>query len=154
MAVLQLQQIPPALFAAEHAVHEAKHVEDPLRELVCLRVSQLNGCHYCIDMHRKECEALGVPVEKLDELPDWAQSPLFSTRERTALQVADYSVRLEQGPGTSLAEQAEHALGTSEARELIVIIAMIHMWNRLAILGGWEVGKYRAGDLGRLLART
>src|SRR5688572_12585372 len=57
-------------------------VEKSLRELIKLRVSQINGCAYCIDMHWKDARADGETEQRLYGLPAWRESPYYSERER------------------------------------------------------------------------
>src|ERR1700744_1775180 len=56
----------------------------PLRELVRIRASQLNGCAYCIDMHTKDARAIGESEQRLYALSAWRETPFFSDRERAA----------------------------------------------------------------------
>src|SRR6202161_1300957 len=60
-------------------------LEKPLRELVKLRASQLNGCAYCIDMHWKDARAAGETEQRLYGLDAWEESPYYTDRERAAL---------------------------------------------------------------------
>src|SRR5579862_6446499 len=63
---------------------------DPLlRELVCVRASQLNGCAYCIDAHTKDARAAGETEQRLYALTAWHETPFFTPRERAALAFAE-----------------------------------------------------------------
>ena len=63
---------------------------DPrLRELVRIRVSQLNGCAYCIDMHTKDARAIGETEQRVYALPAWRETPFYTGRERAALAFAE-----------------------------------------------------------------
>ena len=59
--------------------------DPPLRELVRIRASQLNGCAYCIDMHTKDARAIGETEQRLYALSAWRETPFFTERERAAL---------------------------------------------------------------------
>ena len=59
--------------------------DPPLRELVRIRASQLNGCAYCIDMHTKDARAIGESEQRLYALSAWRETPFFTERERAAL---------------------------------------------------------------------
>src|SRR3954462_2797816 len=80
--------------AMSHLDHAAtKQLDDAgidhrLRELLRLRVSQLNGCAYCVDMHGKCARAVGEDQLRLDALPVWRETPFFSDAERAALAFA------------------------------------------------------------------
>jgi AhpD family alkylhydroperoxidase len=73
-----------ALYALELTLAESS-IELPLRELVKLRASQLNGCAFCIDMHWKDARAGGESEQRLYGLSAWEESPYYTDRERAAL---------------------------------------------------------------------
>lgn len=73
-----------AMLALEEA-NKATTLPLSLRELVKMRVSQINGCAFCLDMHAPEARQAGVSQQKLDVLPAWRESPAFDARERAAL---------------------------------------------------------------------
>ncbi|MEX0759038.1 MAG: carboxymuconolactone decarboxylase family protein [Tistlia sp.] len=64
-------------------------IEPALRSLVTVRVSQLNGCAFCVDLNSATLLKRGVPEEKVGALVDWRESPLFGERERAALDYAE-----------------------------------------------------------------
>ena len=64
-------------------------IDDSLRSIVELRVSQINGCSFCINLHSDEAGKLGVTQKKLDSLPVWKESGLFSDNEMAALNWAE-----------------------------------------------------------------
>lgn len=79
----------PKVFEAMLAVEKAARASSvplTIRELVKVRVSQINGCGYCLHMHTQEAREAGVTQEQLDVLAAWRESPAFDTRERAALQ--------------------------------------------------------------------
>ena len=63
-------------------------------EIIKIRVSQLNGCVFCLDLHSRQARKLGVPQQKLDLLPAWRESTLFSDREAALLAVAETATTL------------------------------------------------------------
>ena len=73
-----------ALGAVERYARESK-IEKPLLELVKLRVSMMNGCAYCVDMHSKDARAGGESEQRLYALSVWREAPFFTPRERAAL---------------------------------------------------------------------
>ena len=87
-------KVVKSLMAMEEA---AKDLTIPLtlRELIKMRVSQINGCAYCLDMHAPEARAAGVSQQKLDVLAAWRESPAFDARERAALGWAEALTRIE-----------------------------------------------------------
>ena len=75
-------------------------------ELVFLRVSQLNGCGYCMDMHGTALRKGGIEPRKLDTLPAWHESRFFDARERAALGWAEALTRLTDGAPSQAAFDA------------------------------------------------
>jgi AhpD family alkylhydroperoxidase len=73
-----------AMYGLEKYLAESS-VEKPLRELIKLRASQINGCAYCIDMHWKDARAAGESEQRLYGLAAWREAPYYSERERAAL---------------------------------------------------------------------
>ncbi|MFZ1797122.1 MAG: carboxymuconolactone decarboxylase family protein, partial [Dokdonella sp.] len=70
-----------AMLDLEAAVHRGS-LEDSLIELVKMRVSQINGCGYCLDMHSKEARAAGETEQRLYLLQVWREAPIYTARER------------------------------------------------------------------------
>ncbi len=108
---------------------------DPaLRELVKIRASQLNGCAYCIEMHARAARALGESERRLYALAAWRESPLFTPRERAALELTDAITHIgEQGVPDAIYQRAAGELAPSELANLILAIAAINAWNRIAV---------------------
>ena len=77
-----------------------------LVELVFLRVSQINGCGYCMDMHATSLRKAGIEPRKLDTLPAWHESRFFDERERAALGWAEALTRLPDGAPSQAAFDA------------------------------------------------
>jgi AhpD family alkylhydroperoxidase len=105
-----------------------------LVELISLRVSQINGCVYCLDMHSAALRKAGVAQRTLDTLPAWRESPLFNERERAALGWAEALNRIGMSP---IPEDALDALrphfDEREISELTFTVAMITAWNMLNV---------------------
>jgi AhpD family alkylhydroperoxidase len=111
------------LLATSKAVHDSS-IDPTLMELLFLRVSQLNGCGYCMDMHGTALRKGGIEPRKLDTLPAWHESRFFDARERAALGWAEALTRLTDG---ALAPHFDEK-GISD---LSMGIAVINAWNRL-----------------------
>ncbi|HEY0504290.1 MAG TPA: carboxymuconolactone decarboxylase family protein [Lysobacter sp.] len=103
-------------------------------ELVSLRISQINGCVFCLDMHNTALRKAGESQRKLDTLPGWRESPLFDARERAALAWAETLNRIGNGPlpEEALAQVREH-FDEREVSELTFAVAMITAWNMLNV---------------------
>lgn len=103
-----------------------------LVELVFLRVSQVNGCGVCVDMHWRELTKNGAEPRHLNAVPGWREAPFFSPRERAALGWADAVNALPQRDDTdaAYAELAQH-FNPTEIAELSYAVAAIKGWNVL-----------------------
>src|SRR5918996_6429876 len=106
-----------------------------LVELVYLRVSQINNCAYCLDMHTRDLLKQGQTIEKLALLQAWAEAGnLFDERERAALAWAEAVTRVAETGVPDAAYQAARAV--FEERELVdltIAIGLMNVYNRLAI---------------------
>ena len=114
-----------------------KHVsaiDDKLKALVELRISQINGCVYCLDLHAREARELGELQQRLDCLAAWHESPLFTQREKAALGWAEALTHISQthAPDDSYAE-VKASFSDVEVVDLTLIISFMNSWNRLAI---------------------
>jgi AhpD family alkylhydroperoxidase len=106
-----------------------------LIDLVYLRVSQINGCAYCIDMHSRDLVKLGVTVEKLVLVPVWREGgEVFSTRERIALAWAETVTRVAETlvPDADY-EAAAAEFSDKELADLTYAIGLMSAFNRLGI---------------------
>lgn len=104
------------------------------RHLVELRVSQINGCAFCLDMHAKELRELGESQQRLDCLAAWRETSLFDAREKAILAWAE-SVTLvsETGVPDAVYERVREYLGERELVDLTLAVAMINLWNRVSV---------------------
>ncbi|MGL4409562.1 MAG: carboxymuconolactone decarboxylase family protein [Zoogloea sp.] len=105
-----------------------------LVELVYLRVSQINGCAFCLGKHTKALRALGVAQEKLDLLAGWAASDDFTPRERAALAWAEALTHISQthAPDADFYALKAH-FSDVEIADLSFAIANMNALNRMAI---------------------
>lgn len=114
-----------------------------LLELIKIRVSQLNGCAYCLDMHTKEARAAGEREQRIYALSAWRETPFFTPVERAALAWAEALTRISEGvPGPLYQDMKEHFKDREIAGLTSAIIA-INSWNRWAISMLTEPGAYR-----------
>jgi AhpD family alkylhydroperoxidase len=109
-------------------------VSEETLALVQLRVSQINGCSVCADMHSRELEFLGCGNERLHTLAAWREAPYFSDAERAALALAEAATRLADDPESVSDEIWDEATGHYTEQELaglVISIAAINAFNRL-----------------------
>lgn len=106
-----------------------------LIDLVYLRVSQINGCAYCIDSHSRDLIKAGLPVEHLVLVPAWPEAgSIFSEQERAAFAWAEAVTRLgERGVPDSAYEAAAAAFEQKQLADLTIAISLMNAYNRMAI---------------------
>jgi AhpD family alkylhydroperoxidase len=138
-----------ALAHLDHAATkqlDAAGIDHRLRELLRLRVSQLNGCAYCVDMHSKDARAVGESELRLDALPVWHETPFFSDGERAALAFAEAMVTMATThvPASEYDRLAEH-YGPDEIAALVALVVTVTAWNAIGVsTRAWEPGSYQA----------
>ena len=107
-------------------------IDKQIVELVKLRVSQINNCAFCLQIHLNVSRKIGLPQEKLDLVATWEEAGIFSDRECAALAWAE---TLTQLAGRSVPNDAYDAIrrhfSEEEVTFLSVSIATINAWNRL-----------------------
>ncbi|MYM29136.1 carboxymuconolactone decarboxylase family protein [Duganella sp. CY15W] len=106
-----------------------------LLELVYLRVSQINGCAYCIDMHTRDLLKQGVKIDKVALVPVWEEAEaLFSDKERAALAWAEVVTRVEQSkvPDADY-QKALSVLSEQEMADVTVAVALMNAFNRFGV---------------------
>ena len=106
-----------------------------LVDLVYLRVSQINGCAYCIDMHSRDLLKQGLDVEKLVLVQAWREAgEVFSTRERSALAWAETVTRVaETGVPDADYQAASLEFEAKELVDLTYAIGLMNVFNRLGV---------------------
>jgi len=119
-------------------------LEEPLIHLVKLRVSQINGCAYCIDMHWKDLRSIGEQEQRLYGLDAWKESPYYTARERASLAWAEAVTNIREGHAPDeVYDEARKQLTDKEVADLTLAIATINAWNRLAISARTVPGTYQ-----------
>ncbi len=128
--------VAPAGMKAFDGVH--RYVADsglggPLVDLVYLRVSQINGCAYCVDLHSTDALKADVSPRRLAALPVWRETPFFSDRERAALAWTEsLTLVSENHVPDAVWEQIRPHFTPEEVVALTLLVATINAWNRLA----------------------
>jgi AhpD family alkylhydroperoxidase len=120
-------------------------LELSLLDLVLTRVSQINGCAFCVDMHTKDARASGETEQRLYALSAWEESPFYSERERAALAWAEAVTQLHEGrvPDT-VYEQAQAQFSDEELVKLTMAIVTINTWNRMNVSFRIPAGEYQS----------
>jgi AhpD family alkylhydroperoxidase len=121
------------MYALEKAA-SSTGLEQPLIEIVKLRVSQINGCAYCVDMHTRDARKLGETDERLALVCVWHEATCFTSRERAALRWTEALTRLAGGHVTDEDFAVVNAeFSEAEVTNLTLAIVAINSWNRFGV---------------------
>ncbi|SNT54199.1 alkylhydroperoxidase AhpD family core domain-containing protein [Asanoa hainanensis] len=142
------------VFGAASVLHESTL---PLAtvELVQLRISQINGCAMCVDMHTKEATAAGETAVRLNLVAVWREATVYTESERAALALAEEGARLadaHEGVSDETWAQVRKHFDDDQIGALICVIAMINMANRLNVIARTPAGSYEAGMAAKMFA--
>ena len=118
-------------------------IERSLLDLIHFRISQINGCAFCLDMHSKDLRAEGETEQRLYVLNAWREAPFYSERERAALGWAE-AVNKHDVPD-EIYNEARKKFSEEELIELTMAVAAINCWNQLNIAFHPVVGTYQPG---------
>lgn len=123
-------------------------VEQHLLNLIYFRVSQINGCAYCLDMHSKDLRADGETEQRLYMLAAWREGPMYTERERAALAWAEAVTKLNNNDvPDEVYEQARRQFTDEELVDLTLAITTINTYNRINIAFRVPGGSYQLGQL-------
>jgi AhpD family alkylhydroperoxidase len=131
-------ELQPKAYQAQAAVKNStagSPLGKPLMSLMDLRVSQINGCAFCVDMHTRELRHHGEGWQRINSLSTWRETPLYSARERAALAWAEALTRLPDGHADHDAafDGLRAHFSDAEIVDLSWTIAQINAWNRMAV---------------------
>lgn len=135
-----------SLFGIGAYLHKSS-LDKRLLHLIYFRVSQINKCAYCLDMHYKDARAMGETEQRLYGLNAWEESPYYSELERTAFAWAEAVTRAVTIPESLHAEIQQH-FTDQEIIDLTLAITTINTWNRINHAFANEPGTYRVGAFG------
>ncbi|WP_030577849.1 carboxymuconolactone decarboxylase family protein [Streptomyces anulatus] len=145
---------PTAGKALKHFMSAGKALkESPLsattQELVALRVSQINGCAVCTDMHTKEAAAAGETAVRLHLVAVWREATVFTEAERVALELAEQGTRVaDAADGVSdevWARAAQH-YDEDQLTALVILVSFMNTVTRLNIITRQPAGDYEVGQ--------
>ncbi|MFI6511281.1 carboxymuconolactone decarboxylase family protein [Streptosporangium sp. NPDC050855] len=127
--------------------------ESPLpaatQELVALRVSQINGCAVCIDMHTKEATAAGESPVRLNLVAAWREATVFTEAERAALRLAEEGTRVADaadGVGDDTWARAAEHYDEGQLAALVILVSFMNTANRLNIIARQPAGDHVPGQ--------
>lgn len=145
-ARMSLRELTPETYRRMAALDDAsgRGIEAPLRELIRIRASQINGCAYCIDMHTKDARAGGETEQRIYALDAWRETPFYSDRERAALDLTEaVTLVAESHVPDAVYEHAARYFDEVELAEVVWTIVSINAWNRIAITSRSVPGGYQ-----------
>jgi AhpD family alkylhydroperoxidase len=122
-------------------------IEQPLLNLIYFRVSQINGCAYCLDMHSKDLRAAGETEQRLYVLEAWREAPLYTERERAALAWAEAVTNIAEGHvPDEVYEAAREQFSEEELIDLTLAVITINSYNRINVAFRTTAGSYQPGQ--------
>jgi AhpD family alkylhydroperoxidase len=137
-----MKYVGDAVRKLTEASYEASSgIDKSLASLVKIRASQLNGCAFCLDMHIKEARRDGEADMRLFHLPVWHESPLFTEKEKAALQLTEtLTLSIDSGVSDEEYEEVSELFTEKELASLVVTIGIINFWNRPGVAFALEPG--------------
>jgi len=122
-----------AMFGLEKYLSQTQ-IEPSMKELIKIRVSQINGCGYCIDLHTKDARKMGETERRIYALNAWKESPFFNETERAVLALAEEITHISVG-GVSgeTYNNALQLLGEERLAQAIMEVIVINAWNRIGV---------------------
>jgi len=129
----------PAALQAMHALDKStKDLGIPAKTfgLIHLRVSQINGCGVCLDMHARMAAELGETEARMFTVAGWRDTPYFTPPERAALDLAEAVTRLADRPDAvpeAIWSEAARHYDERQLAGLLVAIVTINGWNRFNV---------------------
>ena len=134
---IDYMQQSPELFKAYLAFSTAIRggaIDATIRNLVQIRASQMNGCAFCLDMHVKEAKIHGERELRLHHVAIWRESPLFSERERAALEWTEAVTRLsDHGVSDEIYTAVRAQFSEKDLSDLSFAVVAINGWNRISV---------------------
>ncbi len=126
---------PEALKAmgALNAYSDSCGVPAPLRRLVEVLVSKINGCTYCIRVHTQQALALGVDQQHLDDLDDWRGAQRYADADRALFAWVEHVTLVANGVPECALDALKSHFTDKEIVDLTFIVASMSAWNRIAI---------------------
>lgn len=119
-----------ALDAATTRQLDDAGVDRPLREIIRIRASQINGCSYCVNEHTRDALSAGEPAARVAAVAVWRESPFFTARERAALTLTDAMTRVAAARVSDADwAAAATAFTPAELGALVALITTINAWN-------------------------
>lgn len=134
---IDITKVTPAAYKAVATLQsyvDQSGLDPKLRDLVKIRASQINGCAFCIAMHTREARKHGETEERIYLLDAWRETPLYTPKERAALEWIEAVTLLTAGHvPDEVFKTVREQFSEKEIVDLTVAIVTINTWNRLSI---------------------
>lgn len=142
---LDINEMQPQAYKAMYALEgylATTQLTKIQKELIKIRASQVNGCAFCIDMHTKDALKYGETAQRIFLLNAWRETSLFSEEEKVILAITE-EVTLIHNHGLSdiIYKKAEQVFDKVAIAQIIMAVAIINIWNRIAISTKLEPAK-------------
>lgn len=122
-------------------------VEQPLLHLLYYRVSQINGCAYCLDMHSKDLRVMGETEQRLYMIAAWREATVYTDRERAAFAWAEAVTKLTNNDvSDEVYAQAKAEFSDEELIDLTMAVIAINSYNRINVAFRTPAGSYQPGQ--------
>lgn len=122
-----------AMFGLEKYLSQSQ-LKPSLKDLIKIRVSQINGCAYCIDLHSKDARKQGETEQRIYGLSAWRETPFYDETERAVLALAEEITHISvHGVSDETYENALAQLGEEGLAQAIMAIIAINAWNRIGV---------------------
>jgi len=134
---MNINKAEPGIYlamAASDKKVDSFELDAKLKELIRIRVSQVNGCGYCINTHTKDALKLGETTQRLFAISAWWETPFFTEEERIVLKLAEEITHISNGGVTDeVYANALNILGEKKLAQAFFVMVTINSWNRIAI---------------------
>jgi len=115
-----------------------------LKKLIQFRVSLINSCAYCLDMHYKEAMHAGIDPIKLISVSAWRETPYYTPKEQAVLAFAEHLTHLPaEESSDTIHDELNKYFTKEEIANLTLAVIQINSWNRLTRSFGAVPGKYK-----------
>ena len=115
-------------------------IDPQLAELLRLRVSQINNCTYCLDLHYAAARKAGIPQAKIDTLTAWWETELYSAADQAALRYAEALTRAADTDRDTAFQSFHDELAANfsdeEILEIVGVVINMNVWTRIKLAEG------------------
>ncbi|MBS1653122.1 MAG: carboxymuconolactone decarboxylase family protein [Bacteroidetes bacterium] len=134
---INIKQLEPKAYEALYAMEKYLSTTDlslQLRELIKIRVSQINKCAYCIEIHTKDARKAGETEQRIYALSAWEESPIFTDEERAVFALIDEVTKIsEHGVKDATFQNIQTYFTDNQIAQIIIAINQMNFWNRIAV---------------------